>query len=252
MKKDQEGFSMPLSAPSYAPPPYWNRPEGKVLLVFFQADRKTLEYEIPEPLTLAPDAMCLAWLGDLSLPPNIFEFYHEVLTAIRVQYKNIAGWYINYIWTSSDQVMLLSRELYGWPAQLCDDERLRYNGSQILGECNRNGVRLMRILFSVNSPPPSKREKSLESDFLRLLAGDFLQIRKIPSPEEGGNPLRHLIHIPVVDFRCHELWKGDATVELGKSSYYPNLYRMNPAEIISAYFARAEWIVPYSKIVGEF
>jgi acetoacetate decarboxylase len=249
MKKEEEGFSMPLSAPAYAPPPYWARPEGKLLFVFFRANKEALEHEIPEPLTLAPNAMCLAWLGDLSQPPHTFEFYHEVLTAIQVQYKNMIGWCINYIWTSNDQAMLFARELYGWPAQLCDDERLKYYGSQILGECNRAGVRLMRIVFSVNSPPPSKREASLEKDFLNLLEGDFLQIRKIPSPEKGGKPLRQLIHIPVVDFRCHEFWKGEGTVELGKSGYYPNLHRMNPTEIVAAYFARAEWIVPYSKIL---
>lgn len=249
MKKAQEGFSMPLSAPAYAPPPYWARPEGKLLFVFFRADQKALEYEVPEPLELAPDPMCLAWLGDLSQPPHTFGFYHEVLTAIQVRYGDINGWNINYIWTSNDQAMLFARELYGWPAQLCDDERLRYNGSQILGECNRNGVRLMRIVFSVNSPPPSKRNKSMEEDFLRLLEGDFLQIRKIPSPEKDGKPFRQLIHIPVVDFRCHEFWKGDATVELGKSGYYPHLHQMNPTEIVAAYIARAEWIVPHSKIL---
>jgi len=252
MKKDEEGFSMPLSAPAYAPPPYWARPEGKLLLVFFYPDRRALEYEVPEPLTVARDAMCLAWLSDLSQPPHTFGFYHEALTAIRVQYKDTTGWYINYLWTSNDQAMLFARELYGWPAQLCDDERLRYNGSQVLGECNRNGVRLMRIVFSVNSPPPSRREKPLEDDFLKLFAGDFLQIRKIPSPEKEGKPLRQLIHIPGEDYRCHELWKGDATLELGKSGYYPNLSRMNPTEIEGAYFSRAEWVVPYSKIIGEF
>jgi acetoacetate decarboxylase len=251
MRKDEEGFSMPLSAPAYVPPPYWARPDGRLLLAFFHADRKAVEYEIPEPLALAGDEMCLAWFGDLSQPPHTFGFYHEVLTAIRVRYNDITGWYINYIWTSNDQAMLFARELYGWPAQLCDDERLKYHGSQVLGECNRGGVRLMRVVFNVNSPPPSRRENSMEEEFFRLLAGDFLQIRKIPSPEEGGKPLRQLIHIPVLDFRCHEFWKGEATVELAKSGYYPNLHRMNPTEIVAAYFVKAEWIVPYSRIIQD-
>jgi acetoacetate decarboxylase len=251
MKENQEGFSMPLAAPAYTPPPYWARPEGKLLLVFFQADRKALEYEIPEPLVLAPDAMCLAWISDLSQPPHTFEFYHEALTAIRVQYQAITGWYINYLWTSNDQAMLFAREVYGWPAQLCDDERLRYSGSQILGECNRNEVRLMRVVFNVNSPPPHKREAPLEDEFFRLLAGDFLQIRKIPSPEKGGKALKQLIHIPGEDYHCHELWRGDASLELGKSGYHPNLHRLNPTEIVGAYFSRAEWVVPYSKIIWE-
>jgi len=28
MKKNQEGFSMPLGAPAYPGPPYWARPDG--------------------------------------------------------------------------------------------------------------------------------------------------------------------------------------------------------------------------------
>jgi len=251
MKEKEEGFSMPLAAPAYAAPPYWARPEGKLLLVFFHADRKALEYEIPEPLVLAPDAMCLAWMSDLSQPPHTFEFYHECLTAIQIKFQDIAGWYINYIWTSNDQSMLFAREVYGWPAQLCDNERLRYDGSQILAECNRNGVRLMRAVFNVTSPPPSRRKKPLEDEFFKLLAGDFLQPRKIPSPEKGGKPLKHLIRIPAEDFRCHELWQGDATLELGKSGCYPNLHRMNPTEIVGAYFSRSEWIIPHCKIIWQ-
>jgi len=255
-------------------------------LVFFRADRKALEYEVPEPLELASDPMCLAWMSDLSQPPHTFEFYHECLTAIRVKFRDITGWYINYIWTSNDQAMLFAREVYGWPARLCDNERLRYDGSQILAECNRDGVRLMRTVFNVTSAPPMRREKPLEDGFFKLLAGDFLQPRKIPSPEKGGKPLKHLIRIPSEDFKCHELWKGEATLEipspekggkplkhliripsedfkchelwkgeatleLGKSGCYPNLHRMNPTEIVAAYFSRSEWVVPYCNIIWQ-
>ncbi|MFC2024778.1 acetoacetate decarboxylase family protein [Chloroflexota bacterium] len=251
MREDQEGFSMPLGAPAYVGPPYWARPEGKLLLAFFYTDTKALEYEVPEPLELASDPICLAWMSDLSQPPHTFEFYHECLTAIRVNFRDITGWYINYIWSSNDQAVLLSREVYGWPAQLCENERLRYDGSQILAECNRNGVRLMRMVFNVTSPPPTKREEPLEDEFFKLLAGDFLQPRKIPSPEKDGKPLKHLIRIPAEDFKCHELWKGEATLELGKSGYHPNLHRINPTQIVAAYFLRSEWVVPYCKIIWK-
>jgi len=251
VKEKQEGFSMPLSAPAYTGPPYWARPDSKLLLVFFYADRKALEYEVPEPLDLAEDPTCFAWMGDLSQPPHTFDFYHECLTAVRVKFQDITGWYINYIWTSNDQAMLFAREVYGWPAQLCEDNRLMYNGSQILAECNRNRVCLMRAVFNVTSPPPTRRSEHLQDGLFKLLEGDFLQPRKIPSPEEGGKALKHLIRIPAEDFKCHEVWQGTATLELGKSGYYPNLYNMNPTEIIAAYFIRAEWIVPHCKIIWQ-
>jgi len=251
MKESQEGFCMPLSAPSYPPPPYWTRPEGGGIAIFFHADIEALEKEIPEPLTLAPDALCRVWINDLSQPPHTFGLCHEGLISIRVKYQNIIGWYMSYLWISNDEVMSCCRELYGWPAQLCDDERLRYNGSQVSGECHRNGERIMRVTWNVTSPPPSKRDQALENEYLQIAGGDSLQIRKFPSPEKDGTPIKQLLQIHKQDASFKELWKGNATLVLEESSYYPNLVKLKPRKIVASYFLRSEFVLPYAKIIWE-
>jgi acetoacetate decarboxylase len=259
MKTHEEGFSMPVAAPAYEGPPYWGRPEGDLLVVFYYTDKNALEWEVPEPLELAPDPMIIAWIGDLSQPRHTQKIYNEALTMIRVKYKEITGWYVNYLWTTHDQSLMFCREVYGWPAQLCDpDQKLRFDGSVIMGDCVRNGVRLMRIILNVTSPPPVKLDdhlkdrfdQDLKDRFGKLMGKDFIQFKKIPSMAEGRKPLRQISH-HVEDATIHEIWRGNASVELAKSGYYPNLYRLNPTEIVDAFYVRSEWIVPYATILWE-
>lgn len=251
MKEEEEGYCMPLTAPSYTPPPFWARPEGKILMVFFQADEEAMGYETPEPLELTDEKLALAWIGDMVQPTHTMGLYHECLTALKVKYGKMLGWYINYIWVSHDMALLFEREIYGWPAQLCENIPLRFEGSQIFGVCRRYDEDLMRISMNITSPPPWGREKPLEDEFNKLVKGDFLQIRKFPSPEKDGKPLKQLLFIPTTDFKLHEIWSGPAVLEFGTSGYYPLLHKLRPTKILGAYYVRAEWIVPHAKIIWE-
>ena len=70
MKEHEEGFSMPLAAPAFCAPPFKAMPEGRVLFVFFEADREAIEFEVPEPLEPTDDSLCLAWIGDMRQPTS--------------------------------------------------------------------------------------------------------------------------------------------------------------------------------------
>ncbi len=242
---------MPLAAPAFTPPPFQAMPDGRLLLVIFEADQKALAYEVPEPLRPSEDNLCLAWIGDMRQPTHTVNLYHECLTAIKTKYKRWVGWYINYVWVSHDMALTFSRELYGWPAQLCEDTPLRFVGSQIFAECRRYGEQLMRMSFNVTSPPVHSRKKSLEDEFFKLIAGDWLQVRKFPSPEAKGKPIKQLFLIPTTDFKLHEIWSGPAILELGKSGYYPHLHKMNPTKLRGAWYLKSEWTVPHAKLLWE-
>ncbi|MFQ5761900.1 MAG: acetoacetate decarboxylase family protein [Candidatus Bathyarchaeia archaeon] len=248
MKEKDEGFSMPLSAPAYTPPPFYAHPQSKLVLAFFKADDKATEYEIPEPLEPGPDRVWLAWVGDLSEPPHNIGFYHEALLAVQVKFKNIVGWYIPYLWVSNDEAMLFARELYGWPGQLCDDDTLLFAGSQIYAPCNKRGYMLMCVILNITSPPPAARKKPLVPEYALT---DFLQIRKIPSPEKNGKPLKQLVHIKQRGLKIHETWGGPASVEIGQSGFYPHIHRLQPTEVLSGYYLKSEWLVDYAKIIWE-
>ena len=109
----------------------------------------------------------------------------------------------------------------------------------------------MRISMNITSPPPPGREMPLEDEFGRLVGGDFLQIRKFPAPQKDGKPIKQLLLIPSTDFKVHEIWSGPAVLELGSSGLYPHLHKLNPIEILGAWYTKSSWIVPYPEILWE-
>ena len=242
---------MPLSAPAYTSPPFWAMPGGRLLFVFFQADIEAMRFEVPTPLVLHHQNTAFAWIGDLIQSPHTMTPYHESLIAVKVRYKTHDGWYLPYLWTSNDESTIFARELYGWPSQLSDNDPIQIEGSQIQAMCRRRGELLMRISLNITSPPPQSRQKSLEDRFNKLIAGDWLQVRKIPSPEKNGKPLKQLLHIATTDFKLHEIWEGNAVLEIGASGYYPNLHRLQPRKILGAFYTKPEWLVPHAKIIWQ-
>ncbi len=188
MKEHEEGYSMPLAAPTFTKPPFYATPDSKILMMAYRADPAAVAFEVPEPLEPVEPNLVLAWLGDMGQPTHSVELYHECLTGIMVRYKEWTGWYINYIWVDNDMALTFEREIYGWPANLCETTPLRFYGSQVIAHCDRAGECLMRLSMNVTSPPPIRRaDSAIEDRFAELVDADFLQIRKIPNPEEAAS-----------------------------------------------------------------
>ncbi len=62
MKQHEEGYAMPLSAPSYTVPPFESTARSQILLVLYQGDRDAVAWEVPEPLE-PPSATAPCWPG---------------------------------------------------------------------------------------------------------------------------------------------------------------------------------------------
>jgi acetoacetate decarboxylase len=249
MKREQEGYSMPLSNPSYPPPPYKMLPSTKVVSVYFVADREAMELEVPEPLELAPDAIAQVWIGDMVQPPHSYAYYHECAIGIQVKYKDTVGWYTPYGWVHTDEPLIQGREVYGIHQVLCEDTPLRFNGRQIQAEIRRYGELLVRISFAITGSPPESRDRSTEKTFLKYTNLPFFMIRKIPSPEKDGKAIRQLILSPYTEVSVEEIWTGDAIVEFGKSGYCPHLYKLEPKRYLYASYTRPSWTLGYGKIL---
>ncbi|MFT4561683.1 MAG: acetoacetate decarboxylase [Gammaproteobacteria bacterium] len=250
MKQQDEGYSMPLSAPTFTAPPFAATQNSRILYMIFTADPDALSFEVPEPLEVDPSGHVLAWIGDMGQPSHTIDLYHEALTAIRVCYGQWSGWYINYIWVDHDMALTMAREIYGWPANLCEPTTVRFHGSQIFGECIRYGEPLMRMSLNVTSPPPAGRSSPLEERFAELAGGDFLQIRKFP-PVQGGKAIKQLLLIPSQDFQIHEIYSGNGVLEFGKSGLYPELHKLAPQTMLGAWYLKASWVVPEPQLLWE-
>jgi acetoacetate decarboxylase len=193
----------------------------------------------------------LAWVGDMCQPSHTLDLYRECLTAIKVRYGDTIGWYVNFIWVAHDIALTFEREIYGWPAHICDDARLAFHGSQITGACVRHGEQLMRVSFNATSVAHMGRTESPEENFGALLDGKFLQVRKFPAPAKEAKPIKQLLDIPTRDYTVHEIHEGNATVEMGHSGFYPTLSGLAPRETIGAWYVRASWWLDYPVVLWD-
>jgi acetoacetate decarboxylase len=251
MNKKEEGWIFPFAAPSVPPPPYHMTPETEYLMSFYEADLEALKYEVPEPLELAPDPICMAWIGEAHQPPHTHGRYHEGVIGIKVKYQDLIGWYSPYMWVHTDEA-LISGHLYGFPKQICDDTPIERLGNQVNAAIKRRGQPLYSMVFIFTSPPVSKRDEPEEAKLGKLLGPvPWLQIKKVPSPEKGGKVLKQLVRIDMERQPPAELWGGNASVLFTPNAYYPHLDRLQPKKYLYACYVRPNTILPHGKVIWE-
>jgi acetoacetate decarboxylase len=251
MKEELEGWIFPYTAPYFPEPPYHMTAESRYVMVFYETDRNALEFEIPRPLKLAPDPICMAWIGEAYQPPHTHGRYHEAVVGIKVQYGDSVGWYSPYMWVHTDEA-LIAGHLYGFPKQICDDTPIQPVGNQINAVVQRRGQPLFNIVFVFTSPPVAKREKPEEAKLAEMLGPlPWLQLKKVPSPEKGGKVLRQLIRIDMERNPLQEIWGGNASIVFTQNAFYPRLHMLEPKQYLYACYVRPDTILPYGKVVWE-
>ena len=189
MKEHEEGYSMPLAAPTFGPPPFYATPDSRIILMVYKADPEAMAWEVPEPLEMADDGTMLAWIGDMGQRNHSMDVYHEALTCIKVKYEKWSGWYCNYIWVDHDMALTFSREIYGWPANLCDRTSVA-----IPRQSDPRGLRALRRTTHAREhehhQPPATGPRSTVGGRLQS-AG---RRRFSPDPQvPGGGERRHTV-----------------------------------------------------------
>ena len=251
MNRDEEGWVFPLAAPYFPKPPFHMTPKTEYLMVLYEAEEEALRWEVPEPLELAPDPLCMVWIGEAFQPPHTHGRYHEGVVGIKVKYQDLTGWYSPYMWVHTDEA-LVSGHLYGFPKQLCDDTPLQETGNQINGLIQRRGQPLINLTFVFTGTPAAKQDRPERDNLLRHLGADpWLQLKKVASPAKGGKVLRQVVKIDMERNPPQELWAGSGTVTFSEHAFYPHLHKLAPKRYRYACYIRPDTILPYAEIVYE-
>ena len=251
MDRKQEGWVFPLAAPYFPEPPYHMTPESRYVMVFYEADMEAMRYEVPAPLELAPNPICMAWVGEAYQPPHTYGRYHEGVIGIKVTYGDHTGWYSPYMWVHTDEA-LVSGHLFGFPKQLCDDTPMERIGNQINGMIQRRGQSLFNLVFIFQSPPASKQETPEAQKLAKLLGPTpWLQLKKVASPAKNGKVLRQVVKIDMERNPPAELWGGNASLVFTPNGYYPHLHKLAPERILYACYVRPDTILPHAEIIFE-
>ena len=225
-------FTTPHGSPVYGPPPY-HMVAVEILLVDVEVDSAAAAASIPPPLEMvqeSPTTRAQFFVGDMLQLPHIGRF-HEGGILIPAAYGEAQAAVTPYLWTSTDESMLVGREVYGMPKLLCDDTPLSHEGNEVEGRIRRRGIDLLRINFRfARRVEPS----SLTPHTARL------SVRHFPDPISPNDRSRQVIHVPLTNYVISEAWSGPATVTM-EESVSSSAHSLRPLRIVNAYYLKGSW-----------
>jgi acetoacetate decarboxylase len=239
MNYDNEAFSSPLLCPPYNSPPYPVE-DAKLVIVRFRADAAAIAKLVPQPLEPVGDGIVTAFIGDIWQINGPGE-YHEGGISVGVRYKGVTGSYMPFLLTSTDDALLVGREVFGMPKLLCDEGRIWVDGNARRASLVRRGDEIVNLAVNL---------ETRVDDGEKLLPVHRFFVKKIASPDPEWPSLRQVVYQKLTDHRAKCAYSGRGWVKLGGNTAI-DLSSMAPAGIVSAAYVEAKWDVPASKILLE-
>ena len=233
-------YALPYASPLYGAPPY-DMVEAKVLIVTFDSvNQAALKASVSPPVVLAENSRTTLFIGDMLQIPHCGAF-HECGIVVTGSYKGIEAPYTPYLWTSTEEAMLVGREVYGMPKVMCDDTPLRWSGNQIHGLVRRRGQELISMDFNI--------ERRAEPDSVPRNASR-LTVRTIPDPTGKTTSRREVLHFALENYEIVEAWEGRAALRI-QPSVMSRVHELVPADpIVNGYYLRVKWRLNIGEMLG--
>lgn len=232
------GFSNPIIAPLYPPPPI--RWIGmKAQLVLYETAKENISQVIPEPLEPNGNKV-IAWVSYCDFSTQ--GAFHEAALYVQVKYGKYSGLYEPFLYVDSEEPLTGGREIWGYQKKLAKIS-LTAERETVKGEVERVGTKIMRTLSIVERP--AKLEE--------LPFGPGFSLKNIPSAEEGEKPLRQLVFVDGGDLtpRPGQFFGGRGSINFEKSEIDP-LYKLEPTKVIAGYYGIFDASLPYGKIIHRY
>lgn len=238
LKRKDWGFSLPLTAPLYPPPPYyWVGTE--VQMVHFLAEEEVVKALLPEPLEYNNNEV-IAWISKVSLAT--LGAMDEATIYLTCIFHGTRGIYEPFIYVNQEVPLAQGREMMGWAKKL-GKISLSCEAEIVKGELFRAGSKLMSLITT--------REKLANLDDLPF--GPEFIVKLIPSAEEDASPeVAQLVQWEgKFEPRSGRFFRGRGSVIFEKSDIDP-LYTLESKEILGGYYGIFDIVLPGGKIIYRY
>lgn len=239
MKNETEAFSSPLLCPPYNRPPYPVE-DAKLVMVRFKTDPAAIAKLVPQPLEAVGDGVVTAFIGDIWQINGPGE-YHEGGVSVSVRYKGVTGSYMPFLLTSTDDALLVGREVFGMPKLLCDDGRIWIDGNARRASLVRRGDEILNLAVNL--------EKRIV-DGEKLLPVHRFFLKKIASPDPEWPSLRQVVYQQLTHHKAKCAYSGRGWVKASGSTAI-DLTSIASTGMLEAAYVEASWDVPSSKVLLE-
>jgi acetoacetate decarboxylase len=241
------GYSMPLTGPQFGAPPI-TFSDTKMVAITFKTTPEILQKLVPRPLVPNPDNLMFVYFGRFN--PQDYtsgEFvikgisYLEVAFGVPAAFSNQLGGYMVYMYLDKASPTIFGRELWGYPKKDADITMIEEDG-KITARVERRGTTLVKATFQrtekvepIPSRPPTVR----------------YNLKFIPSVKKNAPPDVMQLTSTVIDYKAKELYKGNATLELGSSSVDP-LDKIPILQIVRAEYVVMDGVLDYGDVLYDY
>ena len=216
----------------YPLPPWQHR--FRTLAVFCEVDEAALARRVPKPLELSSNIVQVTVMHFESTVPH--RPYYDSAVIAQVKHGNSVGGNWIYGFTSTDQVLSHTREVWGYNMKLAEME-LHVDQQRIWGHTTRLGRRIVDIRFS-----PTGNAFDVPEMFPRLF------VKALPEADRPEAINRQVIMM-VADTEVTETRWGEAELNFEPSDEDP-LYQMQPKRILGACYTAGEQTLNWGRVVG--
>jgi len=238
MSSESEAFSSPLLYPPYNAPPYPVE-NANLVIVRYRTDPAAIAKLIPKPLEPLGDGIVTAFVGDIWQIAGPGE-YHEGGISVGVRYEGVTGGYMPFLLTSTDDALLVGREVFGMPKLLCDDGRVWVDGNARRGSLVRRGEEILSLGVNL--------ERRVEGE--KVLPVHRFFLKKMASPDPDWPSLRQVVYQKLTDQKAKCAYAGRGFVRTG-GNVAIDLSSVACVEVLEAFYVEASWDVPASKVLLE-
>ena len=221
----------PLEQLTYPLPPWRHR--FRTLSVFCEVDETAIAARIPAPLQLSSNIVQVSVMHFESSVPS--RPYYDSAVIAQVRCGDAIGGHWAHAFTSTDQVMSGTREIWGYNMKLADIE-LHVDQQRIWGHTTRLGRRVISLDMKMTGTPFDVPEM-----FPRLF------VKALP-PADRAEVVDHQVVMMVADTEVTQSLWGEGDFEFEPSEHDP-VHALEPKRVLGASFVAGEQVLNWGKIV---
>jgi acetoacetate decarboxylase len=216
----------------YPLPPWRHR--FRTLSVFCEVDGSRIAHRVPAPLELNSNIVQITVMHFESSVPS--RPYYDSAAIAQVRHgKELGGNWI-YGFTSTDQVLSATREVWGYNMKLAEME-LHVDRNRIWGRT----VRLGTTVIEIDMKPTGKAFEAPQM-FPRLF------VKCLPEADRPEAVNRQVVMM-VADTEVDETIWGKAEIRFEESEADP-LYQLAPVRVLGASFVSGDQVLNWGRVIG--
>lgn len=243
----RSGFSMPLGASLYPPPPHHFH-AAKMAYARYEADSEAVAAMLPPGVVAdAVAPICELWVCDY--PSSSFGPYREAYIHVRTKLDGTDYWFQPLIFTDREPAMAAGREIWGYAKKLATME-WREEAEQIIFTIERPlGKRLATFTMT--------RDRLASPDEIDALP--IISLRYLPPSSLGGRPaaaelvrMDVLAGIHTTPLLGDVLWAGRASLSFDSPSAVDPWHIFKPVRMLGGFVQTMNFSLPLGKVVKDY